>query len=261
MTYGVRAAVRSKINKMVGQTLRRRKTANQKVKAAIQKALKPHTATVKGAMKPKILGNFIKPTRMTKMSFEGSWNALCSATNVSVPYVFNLNSIWDPDYSNFTKNTRANGWTLANTLYTDYRVHAAKVTLSFVNRSDRPCYILLTANNDLALQTASSLPSDLLTRPGSYGKICGQLGAKDDKVTISKKYKLYDVEGISQDEYRDSDGTSASMNANPTDKCFCYATISSLPEAFGDVSFGVFNIKIEFDVELIDPKEAASTVV
>lgn len=263
MPYGVRPATKAKVNRMLGQTLRRRKTANQKIKKAVENALKPHTTTAKGAMKPKILGNFIKPTRMTKVSYEGSWNGLCTSTplQVSVPYVFRANSIWDPDFSNFTKNQRCNGWTAANTLYSDYRVHSVKVTVTFQNMGENPAYILLTANNDIGLQSAASYPSDLLTRPGSYGKICSRAGGKNDFVSISRKYKLYEIEGISQDEYRDSSSTASAMNNSPSDLAYVYATIAAMPEGFGPAggAFGVFNIKMVFDVELLNPREGFTT--
>lgn len=263
MTYGIRFKKLARAMRSKNDPSTKIKNTNKRIKKAVEKALKPHTTQPKGAMKPKILSNFVKPTRMTKMTFEGSWNALCSGSlnQVSVPYVFRLNSIWDPDFSNFTRNTRANGWTLANTLYADYRVHKAKVTVTFTNNSEHSCYILLSANNDLALQSAASLPSDLLTRPGAYGKICTKSGSCKDMVSISKTYNLYDVEGISQDEYRDSSSTASPMSNNPSDNCYCYATIASMPEAFLNNTFGVFNIKIVFDVELLNPREAASTVV
>lgn len=238
---------------------KKKQTIKQVVKKEIENSHKPKTISPSGSMKPKIVGTFIKPVRRQKLSFEGSWNGLCSSPNVSVPYVFNMNSIADPDYSNFTKNTRANGWTICNTLYNAYRVHTCKVTIKFFNHSEWPTYVILSANNNVGIQPASTLPADILARPGSFGKICGRYGSDNDTVTISKTYKLYEVEGIPQDEYGDSDKTSAAMITTPLDNCFCYATLATMPEGFLNSSFGVFNIKMEFDVELLNPKEPVAT--
>jgi len=245
--------------KTLKQLKAEKKTINKIVKKEVEKASMPKTITGTGAMKPKIMGTFVKPVRMQKLSFEGSWNATCSTPNSSVPYVFNLNSIHDPDYSNFTKNTRANGWGLASKLYNAYRVHKVKVKISFYNNSEQPVYVMLSANNDLAIQPVSSLASDILARPGSFGKICGRYASDNDTVSITKTYKLHEVEGISQDEYRDSPTTSSLMTTSPLDKCYCYATIATLPEGFLESGFGVFNIKMIFDVELLNIKEPVPT--
>jgi len=236
-----------------------KKTLNQLVKKEVEKINQPSTITATGAMKPKIMSTFVKPVRMQKLSFEGSWNAVCNSPNASVPYVFNMNSIKDPDFSNFTKNTTANGWEIAKTLYNAYRVHKCKVKITFFNNSEQPVYVMLSANNNIGIQPTSSLPSDILARPGSFGKICGRYASDNDTVSITKTYKLYEVEGISQSEYNDSAGSSALMTTNPTDLCYCYASIATLPEGFLNNGFGVFNIKMVFDVELLNVKEPVAT--
>lgn len=221
------------------------------------------TVVAKGAMKPKIQQNLQTPTRRTKMSYEGSWNALCNGSlgQVSVPYVFRMNSVFDPDFSNFSRNVRANGWTIANTLYTDYRVHKCKVTLEFINRSDHPVMFCLSANNDISIQSAATYPADILSRAGSFGKLVTQVGSSKASGKITRTYNLWEVEGISQDEYKDSSGTAALLSSNPTDNCYCYATIASYPEASGDTTFGVFRILMEFDVELLNPRDQVATAV
>lgn len=219
------------------------------------------TVAAKGAMKPKIQNILQTPTRRVKMSFEGSWNAACGATQVSVPYVFRMNSVNDPDYSNFTRNVRCNGWQIANTLYKDYRVHKVKVTAEFFNQSDHPAMLLISANNDLTIQNASTYPADILARAGSFGKMTSQVGSSRAYAKISKSYNLWEVEGISQDEYRDSDGTSALLNADPTDECYLYVTLASYPESYFNSVFGVIRLKVEFDVELMNPKDQVATAV
>lgn len=236
------------------------KTIKAIVKKEIKNAEKPKTVSATGAMRPKIMNTFVKPTRMTKMSFEGSWNALCNTTNTSVPYVFRMNSIADPDFSNFTKNTRANGWTVANSVYQAYRVHRCKITISYFNNAEAPAYVILSANNDIGIQPPTTMPSDILARPGSFGKICGRYASDNDTVSITKTYNLFEVEGISQDEYNDSATTAKIMTGSPDDNCYCYATLCAMPEGQLTSSvFGVFNIKMVFDVELLDPREPAAT--
>lgn len=242
-----------------GVSARTSSIVNKLVKKEVEKRELPKTITPSGSMKPKIMGTFIKPVRMQKLSFEGSWNAVCNSPNSSVPYVFNMNSINDPDFSNFTKNTKANGWSTCNLLYRAYRVHKCKVTLTFFNNSEQPVYVILSANNDLAVQPVNTLPSDILARAGSFGKICGRYASDNDTVSISRTYKLNEVEGITASEYSDSGKTSALMGADPADICRCYATIATLPEGFLNNGFGVFNIKMVFTVELLNPKEPTAT--
>lgn len=237
-------------------------TNYKKVYRALKKEIdKPKTVVAKGAMKPKVQNVLQAPTRMVKMTFGGSWEALCTSAQISVPYVFRLNSVNDPDYSNFSRNVRANGWQIANTLYTDYRVHKCKVTLEFCNRSDYPAMFLLSANNDLSIQSATTYPTDILSRPGSFGKILTQVGGSKGYGKISKTYNLWEVEGISQDEYKDSSSTASLLTNNPTDNCFCYATIAPMAEASGNTVFGTFRISMEFTVELLNPRDQVATAV
>lgn len=231
------------------------------VKKEIKKEERPKSTISKGAMKPKIQKSLQAPTRMVKMSFGGSWDAVCTSASISVPYTFRMNSINDPDLSNFSRNVRANGWQIANTLYTDYRVHKCKVTLEFANRSDYPCMFLLSANNDLSIQPATTYPTDILARAGSFGKCLTQVGGSRGIGKISKTYNLWEVEGISLDEYKDSSSTASLMTNNPTDNCFCYATLAPMAEASGNTVFGTFRIYMEFTVELLNPRDQIATAV
>jgi len=259
MPYGVRPKTANLVKRIAASKGTAKKIRS--IEKAVARLDKAKTVRAKGAMKPKIQNYLQSPTKMVKMSFEGSWNALCGATQLSVPYVFNLNSVNDPDFSNFTRNVRANGWAIANTLYTDYRVHKVKVTLEFINRSEFPCMMLLSANNDPSIQPASTYPTDLLARAGTFGKLLTREGGSKDYGKITKTYNLWEVEGISYDEYKDSAGTAALLTSNPTDNCYCYATIASYPEGFGNATFGVFRIKMEFDVELLNPRDQVATAV
>jgi len=246
-----------KTNKVIGG-----KKAMKKIVKDVKKAIENPTSTIaKGAMKPKIQKGLQAPTRMVKMSFDGSWNAACGATQVSVPYVFRLNSVNDPDYSNFTRNVRCNGWQIANTLYTDYRVHKVKVTAEFFNQSDHPAMLLISANNDLTIQNAATYPADILARAGSFGKLTSQVGSSRAYAKLSKTYNLWEVEGISRDEYRDSPSTAALLTADPSDGCYFYVTLASYPESYFNSVFGVMRLKMEFDVELLNPRDQISTAV
>jgi len=253
MPYGVRPATQAKVNAIVKETVRNMGRKYRKPKK--------RSVASKGAMKPKVQVALQAPTRIVKMSFGGTWDALCGVGQVSVPYVFNLNSVNDPDFSNFTRNVRANGWQIANTLYTDYRVHKCKVTLTFANRCDFPCQFLLSANNDLTIQSAATYPTDILARAGSFSKILTQVGGSNGIGKITKTYNLWDVEGISKQEYLDSSGTAALLTNNPTDQCFCYATIAPMNEGSGNIVFGTFKIQMEFTVELLNPRDQVATAV
>lgn len=255
VTYGVRPATQATVNKIMKKTIKgmgkKRKYKKPKVRSTVSK----------GAMKPKIQVSLQAPTKMVKMSFGGTWDAVCTTGQISVPYVFNLNSVNDPDFSNFTRNVRANGWQIANTLYTDYRVHKTKVTLTFANRSDFPVQFLLSANNDISIQSAGTYPTDILARAGSFHKILTQVGGSNGIGKISKTYNLWEVEGISYDEYKDSSGTAALLTGNPTDNCYCYATIAPMNEGSGNTVFGTFRIQMEFLVELLNPRDQVATAV
>jgi len=119
----------------------------------------------------------------------------------------------------------------------------------------------LSANNDITIQNAFTYPTDILARAGSFGKILTQVGGSKGIGSIVKTYNLWEVEGISKSEYMDSSGTAALLTGNPSDECYCYATISPMNEGSGNNVFGTFKIHFEYDVELLNPRDQNATAV
>lgn len=209
-------------------------------------------------VKPKTIGKLIPQAANTMMRYQGNFLASPSAIQTSFTYAFRLNSIQDPDYSNVTKNKKVDGFTQANSLFNNYRVSSAIITLKAVNlHTSAAVQVVLTPSDD-GITTdypVSTYPSTLASRSGAVSMILGPLGSSKDNGKIVKQYKVKDIAGISQSQVRDDVAYSAAFTTNPAKQQYFAISVGYLPEGAGATGNVMIDVQIKYRCHLFNIDE------
>lgn len=205
------------------------------------------------AVVPRTIGFALQPRRFTKMMFEGSFTQSVSSVQASFSNIFRVNSIFDPDFAagSATKNTSVNGWTLANTLYTQYKVHAVAVTVTIQNMSAYNVCGVVTFSNVNAFATGI-YPSDMAARNGARVVDLQPLGTDRARGTIKRYVKLNAISGQTKAQFIGDPDTKAVMNLNPMQEAYLAVTTGIVPDGSGFAISSVIKVRIMYYVELFD---------
>lgn len=170
-------------------------------------------------------------------------------TNYSV--AFKANSLYDPDTSNGTKNTKAYGMDIIQTIYKHYRVYGCKVELTVSNKSaSYPVIVVLLPHNDTTIATSEKL-TNIASRDTATSMIVQQKGSTGDVQTLTK-YINYKTYGYNKYQFM-ADGFEAATTASPS-SLMVYSIIIGEPTDVDTNSLTAqYALKATFYTMLYDP--------
>lgn len=160
-------------------------------------------------------------------------------------YVFNLNSIWDPDRTGVGHQPLGRDQWAA--FYNRYRVYGVQIRWSFTNKSDVPANIALVGNNDPVMV----LGNDAMFEQSHMNK--KQVGAKGgiDTKVITKYFTPARITGRPLVSYVADDRYQATMNANPQETIVAHFYCANADGGTNPLA-GNATIHITYYVELFD---------
>lgn len=162
------------------------------------------------------------------------------ASGLGVDYVFNLNSIFDPDQTG--TGHQPLGRDQWSNFYGRYRVDATKVHVKVAGQSSG--YLTLLANNTSAAITSST---DAAESPISNTIAYSSGGSA---VSLTRMYNLADVTGVTRSVYDADDRYQASFGASPTE-VLCLHTV--WVDANLGTGAGEYHIELDYFVTMFDP--------
>lgn len=204
-----------------------------------KRGAKKYTVKIRPSLGP------VAPRTICSMRYSSMWQQ----ASASLDYIFNLNSVWDPDRSGvghqpYGRDTYA-------TLYNRYRVFAVSGTLTTTIISGTATVAILPMN-DVVARTNMSL---IRETPGAQFKpvIAGQ------STVIRFKYNLPKVNGSTPAAYKADDRFQAINNTDPIEQMGLHVLGSdSLGSPIG-ASNMYHAINLTYHVEWFDPIELAQS--
>lgn len=137
-----------------------------------------------------------------------SYSSLCS---VAAPdsNVMRLNSLYDPDYT-YTGHQPI-GFDQYSALYNNYRVISVRVSGEAYNLVAAPAVFVMFANTDLSSITS---PFQAAEQPNATKQTVPS--GNSLPLRINRNFSMAKICGMTEEEYRTSPNTAATIAANPT---------------------------------------------
>jgi len=202
-------------------------------------------------MAPRTLGFAIQPRKFTKVSWTGSYNQTLSVAQNSFTVLFRANSIYDPDYTNVSKNTSVNGYYLSSVIYQRYRVYGVKADYIIYNNSVTIGQAALVGGNETSQYATSAYVTDIAARNGVKSKILPP-GSGNKPVYMSKYFNCCDLTGDTKLDYKTNPANSSAIGTNPTNPAYVGLTIGMLPEIATQSIVTTIRLRLTYFVELYD---------
>lgn len=205
----------------------------------------------KGAKVVRIAGNrdnWIAPRVSTKLVYEQA-QTTTATSGITTDYLFNLNSIYDPDRSG--TGTQPLGHDQLASLYGRYIVKKAKVTITGHKSSDNVvCAMALHANNDSSSYSAV-LMNTLKMQPDTVTRYSNLYSANEKPMRISRTYDLAKITGVSYTKYMSDDRYQSPFNQSPTETIIAHLVVGDILATTTAVI--IANVRIEYFIECFDP--------
>lgn len=233
----------------------RNKTDKRKNKA------KPKNNKYKKDVNKNLLVTLQNP-RFENLKFKGGLGISTNGTTqYSYAMAFRMDSIYDPDYSNYTKNKTVQGYSLLNTLYKYYKVYGFEAKITIQNMSSttaRFCVAGADSNAWVNDYTTVRYGSDIAGRAGVKSVIVGPTGTTAGMKTITYRCRPCDVVGLSKQSWAADQSTGAPFGSNPSPTIgvtpMFVISISNLLDTISSVSAYV-SIELSYATRLSDPVE------
>lgn len=185
--------------------------------------------------------------RLVRLEYRCGFNQTSVALTSSTTNNFRLNSIFDPDVDNVTRNGTAEYYTQLSAAYSKYLVRFAEVKIQAINIGTLPGRVCLTANCDLGTgYGGATYPSVIAQRDDAVSGIATQYTRP---LVLRRRYDLAEVAGFKQDAF-DIETYGADMGANPTVGINLHVSSGSLDEYATPGCSSNFDLLIVFYVEL-----------
>jgi len=173
------------------------------------------------------------------------YNTEVQASNVDYDWMFNLNSIYDPDRTG--AGHQPYGHDSFQTLYNRYRVFAVSYVISATALTGNQNSICILPNNDSSAFTNHTLMSE------SPRALTKQVNGNGGPVYFKGRYNLRTITGQTSTQYKSDDRFQSQFGASPTEQIMLHlgnwGSLSGSP-----TSTTLFNITFVYHVEMFDPK-------
>lgn len=183
--------------------------------------------------------NPFSPRLICKLKYADR-NTFTTTGNVIATYLWNMNSIFDPDRTG--TGHQPYGYDTLATIYQKYRVFAFRYRITLITEAaGEPITWIVTPQNHASAASAVSLAME---EPRSISKI-SQLGIR---TMFKGKVSLPRIAGQTSSQYRAGDYYSAVINADPAEiMCLRLTSFSAAAVTF------IYTITLEYYVEFFDP--------
>lgn len=162
---------------------------------------------------------------------------------VANDYMFNLNSIYDPNYS--AAGHQPLGYDQWAAFYGRYRVDGCKVTVTTSYTSGDSAMITLLGNNSVTSVTNPDTAAESpITATKSYSK-------GGPPTIIIKNFNLADLNGVTRKVYETDDRYQAQFAADPTEKIMLHVVTSDIALASSIIIHQT--VLLEYSVTMFDP--------
>lgn len=160
-------------------------------------------------------------------------------------YVFNINSIWDPDRSGVGHQPLGRDQWAA--FYNRYRVYGVKIRWSLTNKSGVPCLMSMIGNNDPVMVLSND---SMFEQSHMNKKHVGATGGIDTKY-ITKYFTLPRITGRPISAYVGDDRYQATMGSNPLETIVAHLYVANADGGVTPLAANA-SIHITYYVELFD---------
>ncbi len=169
-------------------------------------------------------------------------------------YVFNLSSIYDPDFS--TAGTTALGYTAYSSFFTRYRVVQARIELTATSHETKigpwmAGYML--GPNTTTTSAASLWP----VQTNSYAKLLNATtpGGDNGMLRVNRVIDLHKVQGVTKQQFMTDLDYSASFGTNPARSTYLILWVRGLGAS---ACIGQWDVRIVYHTELSQPYQAVT---
>lgn len=180
-----------------------------------------------------------------------------ATTNYST-WQFDLNNLNDPNKTGTGHQPR--GLDQLATLYKNYRVYAAVVSVDFTYKESQAgtgdqFYVALIGMADTG--TCPVTLADLHELPGGVASI-GFLTHEKPKVTLRRFFKMHQIEGVDRSEYNNLDEYQSSIGSGPITRPKCF--IAGFTHDASGTSLSISaHVTITFYTEFYRPQEVGES--
>jgi hypothetical protein len=162
-----------------------------------------------------------------------------------VDTVFNLNSLFDPEFTGAGHQPR--GFDTLATLYGKYRVNRCIATLHARQRAAHGIQIVMVPNNTSTALQNNDYPAEM------QRSVASQItGSAQPVVNLERAYDCADVLGQTSAQYRADEDTSALVTANPAELLYLHVFAQQIDGA--TVLDYEFVLNMVFECEFFDRK-------
>lgn len=210
-----------------------RKVGKRRLGAAKRRWRMRNRVRVMGGLNP------IPQRQIVKMKYAQNLN---TAAGTAYNYKFNLNSIYDPDFTG--TGHQPYGYDALETLYNRYRVISCSYAITGYSGTTGVCYGVVPANEAKTFTTLAEL------RENPRAKFTTQYPGGSTTMLKGKVY-LPSLVGRSKLQYMSDDRYQAVFGANPQEQAILNVTGLDLSEAGASINW---TITLEYTVELFDVK-------
>jgi len=181
----------------------------------------------------------------TKLKYSAQ---ITPATIPVYEYLFNLNSLFDPDRTG--TGHQPLGFDQLKTLYNRYRVYKVHYNCNWITTTSDPVMIIMVPTND-----AGGLGS-LETALESYSARHSKAGNVYTPCTIAGSVDLAVLNGKTRQQYADDDTTQAVIGSSPSELFILHACFASL--SVSNVT-GYAVVNLTFECEFSDPIQLSAS--
>lgn len=181
----------------------------------------------------------------TKLNYAQS---VTPATISVYEYLFNLNSLFDPDRTG--AGHQPMGYDQLTPLYNKYRVYSVDYDIEWIPNDSATCMIVAAPTNE-----AGGLGS-LSTALETFGARHSRVGSLYQAMRVTGSVDLAVLNGKTPQQYADDDVTASLNNASPSELLILHACFVAVS---GNASSGYGVVKLTFDCEFFDPIQLSAS--
>lgn len=201
--------------------------------------------------------------RLERLTYKAGFSTGTNGINeYSYFNAFRMDSIYDPDYNNNTKNKAVQGYSYLNTLYKYYKVYGFRVKVTIQNMSSTTIRATCGGADSttwVADYATSKKGSDIASRAGIKSVIIGPTGTTTGMRTMTYRCHPAEVIGETKKSWASDASFGAPFGSNPSNvlgaQPYFVVGVSNVLDSYAAVSAYV-SIEITYVVRISDPIES-----
>lgn len=203
-------------------------------------------------MKPRVARPLFLEHRNLILEYNATGYVTQAGATASNTVFFRLNSIFDPDYSNVTRNAVASGYTMLSAIYQKYCVNAVAVSVTAVNTTSFSTAVVLTPADDISATnyTTTFYTGQYAARNGARLTTLSPSTGSRSMGRLTAYYKCNQVLGQNRANYVQNATTS--FGANPSTLAYLAVSIGTLYDGALNAGNISFTIRMRFYVTVMD---------